>query len=289
MKFSWIEENSSAFPAKKMCQALEVSRSGYYQWQRRAPSARQCDDVQLLESIREIHDDSRGAYGTPRIQEELRARGRRVGKNRIDRLKRKAAIFARKIRRFRVATTDSKHNHRISPNLLDQDFTASRPNQVWLSDITYIRLATGVFVYLCVVLDLFSREIVGWNLASHMRTELVLDALNRAVCRRRPSAGVIFHSDRGVQYASDAFREELERLQFQQSMSRKGNCFDNAPMESFFASFKIEEVYQSSYASMAEARRKLFDYIEVFYNRRRRHSALGYMAPEEFSRFHEVA
>lgn len=289
MKFSWMKENSSAFPAKKMCQALEVSRSGYYQWLRRPPSGRQCADSHLLDSIRSIHDGSRGAYGTPRIQQELRARGQRVGKNRIDRLKRKAAIFARKFRRFRVATTDSKHDHRIAPNLLNQEFKASRLNQIWLSDITYIRLATGVFVYLCVVLDLFSREIVGWNLANHMRTELVLDALNRAICRRRPFGGLIFHSDRGVQYASDDFRDELERLQFQQSMSRKGNCYDNAPMESFFASFKIEEVYPASYASMAEARRKLFDYIEVFYNRKRRHSALGYLTPEEFSRLHQVA
>ena len=289
MKFSWIEENSSVYPAKKMCQVLNVSRSGYYHWLQRPPSARSQEDAELLTSIRQIHQESHGAYGTPRILEVLRKRGRRVGKNRIDRLKRHAAIFARKFRHYRVATTDSKHDQQISPNLLNQDFKASRPNRVWLSDITYIRLATGAFVYLCVVLDLFSREIAGWNLASHMRTELVLGALNQAVCRRRPSSGLIFHSDRGVQYASKDFRKELKRGRFRQSMSRKGNCYNNAPMESFFAMLKIEEIYRTSYESLAAAKRKLFDYIKVFYNRQRRHSALGCLAPKKFSRKQEAA
>ncbi|MBX7059007.1 MAG: IS3 family transposase [Leptospirales bacterium] len=220
----------------------------------------------MLTSIRQIHQESHGACGTPRILEVLRKKRRRAGKNRIDRLKRHAAIFAWKFRRYRVATTDSKHDQRISPNLLNQDFEALRPNQVWLSDITYIRLATGASVYPCVTLDLISRQIAGGNLASHMRTELVLGALNQAVCRRRPSSGLIFHSDRGVQYASKDFRKELKRGRFRQSMSRKGNCYNNAPMESFFAMLKIEEIYRTSYESLAAAKRKLFDYIKVFYN-----------------------
>lgn len=241
----------------------------------------------MMIQIKKIFRQSRGTYGTPRILAELKKRGYRIGKNRLDRLKRILGIFGRKYRRFRVLTTDSKHRLRVFPNLLGQDFNVAGPNCVWVSDITYIRLQSGCFVYLCAIMDLFTREIVAWTVASHMRAELVSSTLLRALQKRRPPAGLIFHSDRGSQYASNEVREILEAWHALGSMSRKGNCYDNAPGESLFATVKVEEVYRNTYTSIEDVRKNLFDYIEVFYNRQRRHSALNYMTPEEcFRRFY---
>jgi len=281
MKFALIEANSSVLSVKKMCRLLDVSRSGYYAWLARPPSAREVRRERLAEVIVEIHVANRGRYGSPRIAAELRERDYRVGENTVAAIMREKGISAENKRKFRVATTNSKHDLPIAPNLLGRDFRAARPNEAWLSDITYIPTAEG-WAYLCAIKDLCSREIVGWALADHMRTELVLEALRMAVGNRRPGPGLIFHSDRGVQYASAAFRAELARHGFAQSMSGKGNCYDNAPMESFFGSLKTEEVHRRRYATLAEAKRNLFDYIEVFYNRRRRHSSLNYLSPVEY-------
>lgn len=277
----------SVFSVQKMCALFEVSRSGFYQWLNRPGSQRARDDFALMILIKKIFHESRGTYGTPRILAELKSRGYRIGKKRLERLKRILGIFGRKYRKFRVLTTDSKHRLRVSPNLLGQDFSATGPDCVWVSDITYIRLRSGCFVYLCVIMDLFTREIVGWTVTSHMRSELVSSTLIRALRKRKPPAGLIFHSDRGSQYASKEVRAILAAWYVLQSMSRKGNCYDNAPGESIFATLKVEEVYRKNYASIEDVRENLFDYIEVFYNRQRRHSALNFMTPEEcFRRFY---
>lgn len=213
---------------------------------------------------------------------ELQDRGVQVSENRVARIMAKSGICADTKPQFRIQTTDSRHDFPISPNLLEQNFTAERSNQIWCSDITYIRTGEG-FGYLCVIKDLYDEKIVGWSFRRHMKTELILEALRSAVFRRRPGRGVTFHSDRGVQYASDAFRRELKLHGFRQSMSRKGNCYDNAPAESFFARLKVEEVYRNKYKTLSVAQRNLFDYIEGFYNRKRKHSRLDYRSPEEIS------
>ena len=286
MTFAFIEANRSEFSVEKMCRFFEVSKSGFYDWKKRKPSQRSVENERLLEKIKEIHDENRGVYGSPRITDELneiRAQDdeKKVGKNRVARIMRENGISGLISAFFKVQTTDSKHELPISPNLLGQDFSAVRPNQIWLSDLTYIRTGQG-FGYLCAIKDLYDETIVGWAFAKHMRTELVIEALHRAVFKRRPGAGLIFHSDRGIQYASNSFRAEMKKLKFRQSMSRKGNCYDNAPMESFFGRLKVEEVYRKNYRTIAEARRNLFDYIEVFYNRKRKHSRLGYLSPIEY-------
>lgn len=287
MIFAWIEANRSEISVTKMCRLFGVSRSGFYEWAGRGESARAIENRELTREIERSFEESRGVYGSPRILADLREMGYRVGKNRIDRLKRAAGIFARILRRFRVQTTDSRHDLKASPNLLGRDFSAIAPNCVWTSDITYVRLATGAFAYVCVVMDLFTREIVGWSVEMHMRTDLVTSAMRSALTKRGPCAGLIFHSDRGIQYASSASRGLLSSWNILQSMSRKGDCYDNAPTESFNATLKIEEVYRNTYRSIEELREKLFDYIEVFYNRKRKHSALGYLTPSEFnSRFY---
>jgi putative transposase len=283
MIFAWIEANRSEISVKKMCRLFEVSRSGFYEWLGRGESARAVEDRELMRKIERSFEESRGVYGTPRILDDLRDQGCRVGKNRIDRLKRAASIFARIFKRFRVQTTDSRHDLKASPNLLRRDFSVIAPNCVWTSDITYVRLTSGAFAYVCVVMDLFSREIVGWSVEMHMRVDLVLSAMRSALTKRGPCAGLIFHSDRGVQYASAAFRELLSSWNILQSMSKKGDCYDNAPTESFNATLKTEEVYRNEYSSIDELRKNLFDYIEVFYNRKRKHSALGYATPAEFN------
>jgi putative transposase len=283
MKFAWIEANRSDISVTKMCRLFDVSRSGFYEWLSRGDSPRAAQDRELTREIERSFEESRGVYGTPRILDDLRDLGYRVGKNRVDRLKRAAGISARFLRRFRVQTTDSRHDLKASPNLLGRDFSAFAPNCVWTSDITYVRLSSGAFAYVCVVMDLFSREIVGWSAEMHMRVDLVTSAIRSALKKCDPCAGLIFHSNRGVQYASSAFRGLLSSWNILQSMSRKGDCYDNAPTESFNATLKIEEVYRNEYRSIEELRENLFDYIEVFYNRKRKHSALGYLTPNEFS------
>jgi transposase InsO family protein len=281
MKFAFIKANSSEFSVKKMCHVLEVSRSGYHAWVNHTPSVREIENKSLLEEIKTIHQENRQCYGSPRITKELHARGQMVGENRVAGIMKKNKIAAENKRKFRVQTTDSRHDLPISPNLLEQNFHAARPNEIWLSDITYVP-AGNRWAYLCAFKDLCTMEIVGWAMADHMRAELVIEALAMALKRRTPLEGLIVHSDRGVQYASQKFRAELDLHGFRSSMSRKGDCYDNAPMESFFGSLKVEEVYKTKYMTLEEARIKIFDYIECFYNRKRRHSSLGYVSPIEY-------
>lgn len=265
-----------------MCRVLEVSRSGYYRWLKRKPSQRQLDNQRLDAEIREIYDGSKGRYGSPKITQELRDRGRRVGKNRVARRMRKAGLRSKVRRKYRV-TTDSKHNFPVAPNLLERDFSAPVPDKVWVSDITYLATKTG-WLYLTVIIDLFSRIVVGWALSSSLSHEMVVVALKRAISRRGPKKGLVFHSDRGVQYACNDFRKELSKHEFIQSMSRKGDCWDNAVAESFFGIMKTELVYHQRYEGHQDTLQSIFEYIEVFYNRQRRHSTLEYLCPAEYEK-----
>jgi len=281
MKYSFLKENCSRFSVKKMADMLDISRSGYYSWLTRPESRRSRDNQIIKERIEEIFEDNRKVYGSPRITNSLREEGLRIGCNRVARIMKINGISAKINKKFRVQTTDSNHDFPISPNRLKQKFQASRPNRIWVSDITYIKIGIK-WAYLCIIEDLFNNEIVGWSFASHMRTEMVIAAFRSAVNKRNPDSGLIFHSDRGSQYASHDFRQELENHDFKSSMSRKGNCYDNAPAESFFHTLKNEEVRRKKYKSFKEAKRNLFDYIEVFYNRRRKHSSLGYLSPVQY-------
>jgi putative transposase len=268
-----------------LCQALEVSLSGYYGWRQRQkqPAARVLEDVQLKEQIRRIHQESRQTYGSPRIRASLRVLGQRHGRNRLSRLMREAAICGRQKRRYKVRTTDSNHEHPIAPNLLAVVPAPHGPDQVWVADITYIGTLAGT-MYLAAIVDLYSRRVVGWAVSQRIDTTLVLAAWNMAICHRQSPSGLIFHSDRGVQYASKEYRQALKSVNASASMARKGNCYDNAVMEAFWSTLKLELIYRRhrEFAGLAEARAVLFDYIEVFYNRRRLHSALGYQAPAGF-------
>jgi len=263
-----------------MCRVLQVSRSGYYRWLKRKPSPRQLDNQRLDAEIREIYDTSKQRYGSPKITRELADRGRKVGKNRVASRMRKAGLRSKIRRKYRV-TTDSKHHFAVSPNFLERNFKAEAPDRVWISDITYLATKAG-WLYLTVIIDLFSRLVVGWALSSSLSHEMVLTALKRAIQRRRPGKGLIFHSDRGVQYACTDFRKELAKHEFVQSMSRKGDCWDNAVAESFFAIMKTELVYHERYEGHQDTLHSIFEYIEVFYNRQRRHSTLEYLCPSEF-------
>jgi len=266
-----------------MCKTLRVSRSGFYAWINRDESGRSRDNRRLTALIREAFEESRGIYGAPRVHRRLRHRGESCGRNRVARLMRDANLQSKTRCRYRLKTTDSSHDHPIAPDHVARDFQASKPNEIWVSDMTYIKTGEG-WLYLAVTMDLFSRKIVGWSMAPTMHTKVVVDALTMAIDQRRPDAGVVHHSDRGSQYASDAFRSVLSRHGVVPSMSRKGNCYDNAAMESFFHTLKSELVRHECYASHAEARASLFDYIEAFYNRTRIHSTLGYLSPVEFER-----
>ncbi len=263
-----------------MCQVLDVSESGYRAWKRGGkPYRKRLTDAQMLVLIQTIHAEFKGAYGSPRMVLELRARGYPASKDRVERLMRENGIKAKHKRRFKV-TTDSKHNLPIAPNLLDRNFTPAAPNRVWTSDITYLWTDEG-WLYLAIVLDLFNREVVGWSLKPRMTADIVTDALTMAWFRRKPATGLIHHSDRGSQYASDVFQAKLKGYGMLCSMSRKGNCWDNAPTESWFGSFKNERVYGERFATRDEMRSEAFEYIEVFYNRKRRHSTLGYKSPRQ--------
>jgi putative transposase len=280
MRFGFIEQQASTYPVRLMCRVLEVSASGYYAWRSRPESRRALANRHLLETIRRIHAAHCGRYGSPRVYAALRAQGHRVSRGRIERLMRRHGIRALARRRFRPATTDSRHDWPIAPNLLRQQFMAPAPNRVWLADITYIPTDEG-WLYLATVLDLATRKVVGWSMRDHLRTELTLGALIMAAQRQRPGPGLIHHSDRGSQYAAEAYTRALALIGAKASMSRTGCCYDNAPMESFFHSLKVELVHQHRWVSREEARRDLFGYIEGYYNRQRIHSALGYLTPEQ--------
>jgi transposase InsO family protein len=266
-----------------MCRVLDVSRSGFYAWLVRVESKRARDDRRLTALIRGIFEESRRTYGVPRVHQTLLQRGERCGHNRVARLMRAEGLRSKTKQRFRVKTTDSKHDHPIAPDRVARDFRASEPNQVWVSDITYISTNEG-WLYLASTMDLYSRRIVGWSMSSSLHSQLVVDALCMAIDRRAPAAGLIHHSDRGVQYASAEFRTVLEKHGFLASMSRRGNCYDNAAKESFFHTLKTELVNDERYATHRQARASVFEYIEAFYNRRRLHSTLGYSSPEDFER-----
>ncbi len=275
----FIQQNVADFPLQVLCEVLGVSRSGYYAWVRRAESARAQEDRALSSEIRAAHQASRGRYGSPRVHAELRAQGRRVSRKRVARLMRRMGLAARRKRRFR-RTTDSRHAFPIAPNLLARNFTAQAPNRVWLVDITYIWTEKG-WLYLAAVLDLYTRKVVGWAMAEHLGQELALAALDMAVQRQQPAPGLVHYADRGVQYAAHRYRKRLHERGILCSMSRKGDCWDNAPMESFFATLKRELVVDAHYATRHEARAEVFVYLEGFYNQRRLHSSLGYLTPEQ--------
>jgi len=280
MKYWFMDQHRSSHGVQKMCLVIGASRSGYYGWKRQPQSRRQKDNEKILMEIRESHKNSNRAYGSPRITEDLQAKGTKCSKNRVARLMKSNGIVGKAKKKFK-ATTNSKHNLPVAENLLKQNFAAQKPNTVWISDITYIWTLEG-WLYLAVILDLFSRQVVGWAMSDRMTSGFVVKALYQAIGRRRPPSGCILHSDRGVQYASSDFRNALNAFGFIQSMSRKGNCYDNAVAESFFHTLKTEHVYEYRYETRAEARQSIFDYIEIFYNRRRRHSALGYRSPVSY-------
>ena len=280
MRFRLIEDYRAVWPVRVMCDALSVSPSGFYAWRSRPESPRHIANHALLVDIRRVHAQHRERYGAPRIHAELRAQGHAISRKRVARIMRQHGIQARASHRYRICTTDSKHPLPVAENLLDQNFVAARPDQVWLADITYIPTGEG-WLYLAVILDLFTRKVVGWAMRDHMRAELTIAALTMAIQRRRPGAGLIHHSDRGSQYAAGDYRDILQAAAIVQSMSRKGNCWDNAPMESFFGTLKTELVHHGEYPNRDAARRDLFAYIEGYYNRQRRHSAIGYITPEQ--------
>jgi len=281
VKYAWIDAHRKAYPLPAVCETLTVSISGYRAWKRGgSPQRKRLTDAQMLALIQAIHKALKGAYGSPRMVRELRARGYPASKPRVERLMRENGIRARHKRRYK-ATTDSNHRLAVAANLLDRNFSPEAPNQAWSADITYIWTDEG-WLYLAVVLDLFNREIVGWSIKPKMTADIVMDALTMAWFRRRPAPGLIHHSDRGSQYASHPFQDKLAEYGMICSMSRKGNCWDNAPTESFFNSLKNERVHGARYATREDAIADLFDYIEVFYNRSRRHSTLGYKSPIRF-------
>jgi putative transposase len=278
MGFRFIEDHRDVFNVRVMCAVLEVSASGYYAWRERPESQRDVANRELLAEVRRVHSDSRRRYGSPRVHAALRREGRRVGRNRIARLMRRHGIQARRTRRFRK-TTDSNHAFPIAPNLLARQFTATAPNQVWLADITYWPTLEG-WLYLAIVLDMFSRKVVGWAMSDTMSQELTIAALRMAITNRRPGPGLLHHSDRGSQYAAHDYRRLLDEHGMLCSMSRKGDCWDNAPMESFFSSLKTE-LDDGPFETRQAARTALFGFLEGFYNRQRLHSALGYLTPNQ--------
>jgi len=275
-----IAAEQDHYPIALMCRVLGVSRSGFYASQARCrPTQREVSDAELLGTIRTIHAASRGTYGSPRVRAQLLRDRVAVGKHRVARLMRAAQLAGRVRRRF-VVTTDSRHSLPVAPNTLNRAFAVEASDSVWCADITYIPTAAG-WVYLAAVLDLASRMIVGWSMATHMRTELVESALSNALAWRAPAARLLHHSDRGGQYASESYQAMLARHGIECSMSRAGDCYDNAVMESFFGSFKQEWAHHQRWAGLCEARAATHDYIEVFYNRQRLHSSLGYRTPAE--------
>lgn len=287
IRFEFINANRHVYPIQVMCNVLEVSRSAYYIWRHRLPSARQIETQNLADQIAEIHGMSRKTYGSPRIHAELIGRGVSISSNRVARIMRKMEIKAKTKGRFKT-TTDSKHDLPIAPNLLNQNFKTDKPDQVWCADLTYLRTMEG-WVYLAVIIDLFSRRIVGWSMRDNMRKGLVLEALEMALKSRNPGPKTIHHSDRGSQYCSDAYRRRLDAYNIRASMSRKGNCYDNAVVESFFHTLKTEHVYFQTFFTKDQAKQSVFEFIEVFYNRIRIHSGLDFNSPVRYEQMAAVS
>jgi putative transposase len=279
MKFAFIHVEKAEFPVTALCRVLEVTRQGYYAYAAREPSSRAASEVALEASVRSAFEGSGGTYGSPRIRAQLERDGVRTSKRRVERVMRGLGLVARRPRRF-VTTTLRDGTHRVEPNILRRDFTASQPNERWVTDITYVQTDEG-WAYLAVILDLCSRAVVGWSLDATASARLPVRALDMAVKRRRPPKGLLHHSDRGCQYTSVEYRTKLAALGIEVSMSRKGNCWDNAVAESFFATLKAELVHRRRWSTRNELRSAAFEYIESFYNRRRLHSSLGYRTPAE--------
>jgi putative transposase len=275
-----VKANETHFPVGMMCRLLSVSRSGYYGWKQRPPSGRDRANQLLKAEIKRVFDDEKGRPGAPRIARRLQEEGQPVGRHRIARIMRDNGWRAKAARKYK-ATTNSKHSLPVAPNLLEQDFSADRPNQKWVSDITYIWTDEG-WLYLAVVLELYSRRVIGWAIAERMTATLVCDALVMALWNRKMPTGVVVHSDRGSQYCSAAYQKLFQKHQLVCSMSKKGDCYDNAAMESWNHSFKVEAVHGERFRTRAEAKFQVFEYIEVYYNRKRLHSKLGYLSPEAF-------
>ena len=285
MRYACIEQHRKEFPVKLMCRVLEVPRSGYYTWRKRKPSARATRKERLRVKVRAIHRVARGCYGSPRVHAELQAQGERVSRKQVARLMREEGLRGKKRRRFRT-TTNSKHEHPVAPNVLDRKFEVKEidgPDRAWVTDITYVPTREG-WLYLAIVLDLASRLVVGWSMGETLESSLAVNALQMALQRRRPGEGLLHHSDRGVQYASNEYRELLGDQKAVVSMSRKGNCWDNAVAESWFATLEIELIEEADWHTRTEARPAIFEFIEVWYNRQRRHSSLEYLTPAEFDK-----
>ena len=280
MKYQVMSEQRGTHGVEKMAEVLGVARSGYYSWISGGQSARAVEEKELVEQIQQIQGEVSHRYGSPRMREELQRRGQHVGKKRVARIMRENALGARQKRRF-VLTTRSEKGQEVPENLLNRNFEVPAANRVWVSDITYVATSER-WMYLCTVLDLYSRRVVGWSLSSSVDTELVSAAVAMAVIRRRPPRGLMFHSDRGVQYTSGQFQAMAKGYGFIQSMSRRGDCWDNACAETFFKTLRAELIRGKIYRSQEEAREEIFKYVEVFYNRKRLHSYLGYLTPTEY-------
>ncbi len=280
MRYICIDRRRNQYPVRMMCRLLKVSRSGYYAWRVRPESSRAKTDRELTRVIRKLHGQSNGVYGSPKMRAELKDEGFRYGRHKVARLMRLAGLRGCPKRRFRV-TTKRDPSHPVAENLIEQDFTAEAPNQLWAADITYISTHQG-WLYLAVVMDLYSRRIVGWSMSRWINRHLVIDALQMAIGARQLEGSLIHHSDRGAQYTSDDFRYKLKKYGIECSMSGRGNCYDNAVVESFFGLLKRERVNRVRYLTRDEARADVFDYIECFYNRKRRHGYLGNISPAAF-------
>ena len=280
MRYRAIQEHDRHYPIRLMCRALEVSAAGYYAWRSRPESARSGSARTVLSAIRVIHRESRETYGSPRIWDALLKQGHRIGEHRVARLMRQDGILAKTVKKWR-ATTQSQHRFPVAANTLDRQFTVTQPNRVWAGDLTYVWTTEG-WLYLAVILDLYSRRVIGWAMGHRLTVDLAERALTMALVNRTLRAGLLHHSDRGSQYAATSYQQLLAARGVTASMSRKGNCWDNACIESFFGTLKRELVYHRHYATREEATQDIFEYIEVFYNRQRRHSTLGYHSPAEF-------
>jgi putative transposase len=282
MKYRFMADHRGEHRVGKMAVNLGVPRSGFYAWKHRGESPRRQEDQRLLELIKGIQQEVKYRYGSPRVTKELSRQGHQVGHNRVARLMREGQLGVRPRKGYRV-TTKSNHGHPVAENLLQRNFSVSGANRVWVTDITYIATAEG-WMYLCVMLDLYSRRVVGWSMGRGLGAQLVIEALLMALLHRQPPRGLLLHSDRGVQYCAKGFRDLVTRAGVVQSMSRKGDCWDNACAETFFASLKTELIGDHIFVTREQARREIFEYMEVFYNRRRLHSYLGYLTPLEFER-----
>ena len=287
MKYAFVRAHEGEFGVARMCSVLAVSRSGYYHWRERPESARACQDRALLGHIRRVHQENRRAYGAVKIWEELRAQGIDCGKHRVARLRRQAGVQAQRRRRFRI-TVENHHTTPAAPNLVQRHFEVDAPNRIWVGDMTFIRTRAG-FLYLAVLLDLYARNVVGWCMHDRPDLQVTLRALDMALARRRPAPGLVHHTDRAPLYAAYDYRERMRSHAMVPSMSRRGNCYDNAVAESFFSTLKNELVHHCDFGSREAARTAIFDYIEIFYNRQRRHQTLGYVSPAQFEQQGRVA